>query len=95
VISIDEGPYLERMGRFMRDIRESKGITQEQMGEILGISQAAVSKIEAGILQVSIFKIAAYASLIKIKVSDFFKCIEGAEAFEKADRTGGNWDETS
>jgi transcriptional regulator with XRE-family HTH domain len=93
MINVDEGPYLQRVGRFMREIRESKGITQAQMAGILGISQAAVSKLEAGIIQVSVFKVAAYASLIKIKVSDFFKCVEGREAFEQAERTGGNWTE--
>ena len=95
MINVDEGPYLQRMGRFMREIRESKGITQAQMADILGVSQAAVSKLEAGIIQVNVFKVAAYASLIKIKVSDFFKALEGEEAWEKAERTGGNFDESS
>jgi transcriptional regulator with XRE-family HTH domain len=96
MINVDEGPYMERVGRFMKEIRESKGLTQAQMAEILGISNSAVSKLERGIVNINIFKVLAYASLIKIKVSDFFKCVEGREAFEQAERTGGNWgDETS
>jgi transcriptional regulator with XRE-family HTH domain len=92
MINVDEGPYMRRVGKFLRDIRESKGLTQAQMAEILGISNSAVSKLERGIVNISVFKVVAYASLIKIKVSDFFKCVEGREAFEKAERSGGNWE---
>jgi transcriptional regulator with XRE-family HTH domain len=93
MIHIDEGPYLERVGKFVREIRESKNLTQGQLADILGVSQSALSAMERGETKVDVFKVRAIAALIKIKVSDFFKCLEGREAFEQAERTGGNWTE--
>jgi transcriptional regulator with XRE-family HTH domain len=93
MIHIDEGPYLERVGKFLREIRKSKNLTQEQLADILGVSQSALSAMERGETRIDVFKVRAIASLIKIKVSDFFKCVEGREAFEQAERTGGNWTE--
>jgi transcriptional regulator with XRE-family HTH domain len=91
MITIDEGPYLERVGRFMKEIRESKGLTQTQMADILGVTPSSISKMEKGIVRINIFKVLAYCSLWKIKVSDFFRAVEIREDWENATRTGGNW----
>jgi len=95
MITIDEGPYLERVGRFMREIRESKGLTQAQMADILGVAPSSISKMEKGIVRVNIFKVLAYCSLWKIKVSDFFRAVEIRQDWEESARSGGNFDEST
>jgi len=40
--------YLTRIGVLIRDARRHKGLTQAQLAELLGTSQSAVTRIEAG-----------------------------------------------
>jgi transcriptional regulator with XRE-family HTH domain len=37
-----------RMGQYLKDVRRARGLTQEQLGEKLGIPQMHVSGIESG-----------------------------------------------
>ena len=39
-------PTPEVLGRIIADSRKSQGLTQEQLGEQMGVRQATVSKIE-------------------------------------------------
>ena len=38
----------KQVGTHIRDIRKSKGVTQRELGERLGISEVAVNRYEAG-----------------------------------------------
>ena len=40
--------YLDRIGGLIRDARKHRGLTQTQLAELLGTSQSAVHRIEAG-----------------------------------------------
>lgn len=40
--------YLDRIGGLIRDARKHRGLTQTQLAEVLGTSQSAVHRIEAG-----------------------------------------------
>jgi UDP-N-acetylglucosamine 1-carboxyvinyltransferase len=40
--------YLDRIGGLIRDARKHRGLTQSQLAEVLGTSQSAVHRIEAG-----------------------------------------------
>lgn len=49
--NIDENNLIENrrlIGRRIREIRESKNLTQGQLAEIAGMSRSTISKIEAG-----------------------------------------------
>lgn len=39
----------ENIGKFIAQLRKEKGLTQEQLGEQLGITGKAVSKWETGV----------------------------------------------
>ena len=45
------GPFMDQMktGRFIAQCRKEKGLTQFQLGELLGITDRAVSKWERGL----------------------------------------------
>ncbi len=45
---MSQQPYLTRIGGFIRDARRHKGLTQAELAELLGTSQGAVTRIEAG-----------------------------------------------
>ena len=39
---------LMKIGRFLQDLRREKGITQEELAEVLYVSRTAISKWESG-----------------------------------------------
>ena len=39
------------IGQYIKHLRESKGITQEELGKIIGVQRAAVQKWESGKVQ--------------------------------------------
>ena len=41
----------EKIGHFIQECRKQKGLTQEQLGEDLGVSYKTVSKWENGVSQ--------------------------------------------
>lgn len=47
-IQDSERPYLEALGRRVKDLRESVMLTQEQLADGAGISQGFLSQIETG-----------------------------------------------
>jgi UDP-N-acetylglucosamine 1-carboxyvinyltransferase len=47
-LSIVTDTYLDRIGGLIRDARKHRGLTQTQLAEVLGTSQSAVHRIEAG-----------------------------------------------
>jgi transcriptional regulator with XRE-family HTH domain len=40
--------YRKFIGTWIRELREYKGLTQEKLGELCGIKQTTISKIETG-----------------------------------------------
>ncbi|HIT75070.1 MAG TPA: UDP-N-acetylglucosamine 1-carboxyvinyltransferase [Candidatus Avipropionibacterium avicola] len=49
-----ETSYLDRIGGLIRDARKHRGMTQSQLADVLGTSQSAVHRIEAGNQNLSI-----------------------------------------
>ncbi|WP_034716287.1 helix-turn-helix domain-containing protein [Intrasporangium chromatireducens] len=45
---VSHQPYLTRIGGLIRDARRHKGLTQAELAQLLGTSQSAVTRIEAG-----------------------------------------------
>lgn len=52
--------------RRIRVLRITAGLTQMQVAEVLGVSQAAYSRLEHGEIEVSISKLFALAELYRI-----------------------------
>ena len=50
-----EGPHLARegteLGRRLRELREGRGLTQEQLALAIGTSQPYIARIESGITE--------------------------------------------
>ena len=58
-------------GRF-RELRERSGISQEKLGEIVGVSQRTVGGIETGWQVPAIWRLPVYAKAMGAKVEEFF-----------------------
>lgn len=63
-------------GNILRNIKKSKGISQEKAADFLGISQTAYSKLENNITKLSAERITVLAHLFKVEERSFFNSPE-------------------
>ncbi len=63
---------LETLAKRLQQARVGAGLTQEQVGNALGVPRTAIVQIEAGNRSVSTLELAQMASLYHRSVSDFF-----------------------
>jgi transcriptional regulator with XRE-family HTH domain len=60
-------------GSIIRQLRENKGLKQEQMARQLGISQAAYSKIENNITKLTVKYCKVLSRILGVNVYDYFE----------------------
>lgn len=65
--------FLKIIGKNIQNIRKDKGYTQETFAELMGVSWSYVSKIECGILNLSLGKIYDIANFLKIDFKEILK----------------------
>ena len=62
---------IESIGKRIKKLRESYGITQKKLGEILGYSEARISYIESGKRPINKLDLHKIANIFKVSV-DYF-----------------------
>lgn len=60
-----------RVGRRLKEIRESRGLSQRQVAELLHIAHSAISKMEDGSQKVDADFLFRAAEVLRVKASDF------------------------
>ena len=74
----------QTLGRRIQEARKAAGLSQESLGERLGVSRQAVSKWENGTSEPNTSNLMALARLYGIPAEDLLKGVESAlEAQEK------------
>jgi transcriptional regulator with XRE-family HTH domain len=63
----------ERFGQRLREIRTSRGLSQERLAAIAGLDRTYVSGIERGVRNVSLENIERLASALGVDASDLLK----------------------
>ena len=58
------------VGKILQGLRKAKGITQEQLSEVLGVSTAAISKWENETSKPDIDNIKKISKIFSIKIDD-------------------------
>jgi transcriptional regulator with XRE-family HTH domain len=60
---------MAEIGKVIRDARKARGLTQQQLGELLGMSRATISGVETGrIAEIGIRKVAALCSVLDLEI---------------------------
>jgi transcriptional regulator with XRE-family HTH domain len=59
-------------GNRLREIRKSKGISQEKLGDLSGLHRTYIGAIERGEQNVSVDNIAKIARALKVKPAELF-----------------------
>lgn len=70
---MDKKEFLKNIGKNIQNVRKEKGYTQETFAELMNVSWSYVSKIECGILNLSLGKIYDIAEFLKIDVKKLLK----------------------
>ena len=73
ICSMQKKDLLKIIGKNIQRERKNKGLTQETFAELMNVSWSYVSKMEAGILNLSIGKICELSNFLKIDVSALLK----------------------
>ena len=61
---------LQKMGKFIAEMRKKRGLTQSQLGEALGLSGKAISKWERGLNAPDISLLNDLADALDVNVSE-------------------------
>lgn len=69
-ISTENNPHVFRLeiGLSIRQIREGRGLTQEQLAERMSISRSTISKIESGKFNLSIDYLSRFADFLNFEI---------------------------
>lgn len=78
-------PVCEAFGRNLREIRKSKGLSQERLAHEAGIDRSYVGKIERGEVNVTIEKIYSFATCLECSPKELVPDVKfpyhGAEGY--------------
>lgn len=69
----------------LQELRKQKGLTQEQLGEVLYVSRTAISKWESGRGYPSIESLKQISKFFNVSVDQLLSCDELLSAFEQDD----------
>jgi transcriptional regulator with XRE-family HTH domain len=72
------------VGRRIRGIRESRGITQVEMARALGIAQSNVSAMERGTRGMTVHQVVKLARVLKVSVDEILVGSNGSPAVRPA-----------
>ena len=61
------------LGRRIKEIRKSRGLTQEQLSEMIDIETSSLSGIESGRFYPSLHVLEKIAQVFEVEVIEFFK----------------------
>lgn len=69
--STESNPHIFRLeiGESIRQIREGRGLTQEQLAEKMQISRSTISKIESGKFNFSIDYLSKFAEFLRFDIN--------------------------
>ena len=69
-------PLLTALGRRVRALRETQGLTQEQLGEKADLDQTNISDIERGERNPSVLIVGQLAKAFRLSLAELFTGVE-------------------
>lgn len=65
-------PIKKLLGERIREFRKTKGLTQEQLAELIGVEPRHISRIEGGYNSPSIERLAKISEVLNVPIKEFF-----------------------
>lgn len=72
IMASDIESFKLKLGKRVKELRESKGLTQPELGALINKDYQAVGRIEAGRVNPSAFIIYQIAKALKVSANDIF-----------------------
>ena len=72
ILSAAMGEIEEKFGAAVRELRERKGLTQEQLADLSGLHRTYVSGVERGLRNPSLVNVVKLARALGVRVGDLF-----------------------
>src|SRR5690606_10050065 len=66
----DEKAFFRKLGARMAELRRDQGLTQVQLGELVGVSQQQIASFEIGRRRVPVSLLAAVAAVLAVTVEE-------------------------
>ncbi len=76
----------EKLGRRIKEIRRARGLSQEQLAELIGIEQKHVSRLEVGKSYPTIDRLEKIALALNVSMGSFFDSENQTSFGEKSKR---------
>lgn len=64
--------FIKKFGQKLKQVREGKGISQEQLSLLTEISQSQIARTELGQINTSISHVSIYAKFLKVNPMELF-----------------------
>ncbi len=64
--------FIKKFGKKLKQVRESKGLSQEQLSLLTEVSQSQIARTELGQVNTSISHVSIYAKFLKVSPMDLF-----------------------
>lgn len=65
-------PIRKLLGERIRELRKSKGFTQEQLAELVGVEPRHISRVEGGYSSPSIERLAKISEVLGVPIKELF-----------------------
>ncbi len=65
-------PIRQLLGERIRELRKAKGLTQEQLAELVGVEPRHISRVEGGYNSPSIERLARIAEVLGVPIQELF-----------------------
>jgi transcriptional regulator with XRE-family HTH domain len=69
-MDLDEIKFLQKIGRRIRELREERGLTQQQFADRSGLHRTVVCAVERGERNVSILNLRILAKSLRVAIGD-------------------------
>jgi transcriptional regulator with XRE-family HTH domain len=64
--------FIKKFGQKLKQVRESKGLSQEQLSLLTEVSQSQIARTELGQVNTSISHVSIYAKFLKVDPKELF-----------------------
>jgi transcriptional regulator with XRE-family HTH domain len=70
---IDPDRLVQDVGRRLAELREARGLTQQEVADELGVSMRHVQAVEAGTKNLTLRSIAVFANAVRARLPEVFE----------------------
>lgn len=64
--------FIKKFGQKLKQVRENRGLSQEQLSLLTEVSQSQIARTELGQVNTSISHVSVYAKFLKVEPKDLF-----------------------